>query len=354
MALVGNQYRRCSAKHQESPTYKLAGVKHSLYNPMLPTLRRMDMDSVGHKLNEEHSRSSTPCMPENFRNARFVTFEPAELRLPSLPVTDTGREVSRRYRSGSMEHIEIPGVTPEGRLSLTQAAADWSRCVSSCGEFQLRDLRRHVLGYSGYAVRYLNPTVTRSWKYCLRQTPSLDSTGQTPLPADTLNTFRTFGSSYRQPCPLPVPESVLNMFSDSTLYTDDPTRHGGRMRSFGHERGHWATYVYVPVRPKEEFSELLDDLLDVARRNGLRLTKMEEFHISQSQTVILRHHWIEPFVQSLRERLSSVNRFLCVAHRLKVYANQEKTRIPLSMSVWPGVWVIWWISCREQCGIICR
>ncbi|CAI9616561.1 unnamed protein product, partial [Staurois parvus] len=140
----------------------------------------------------------------------------------------------------------------------------------------------------------------------------------------------------RQPCPLPVPESILNMFPDGDQYTDDTTRHGGRVRSFAHERGHWATYVYVPVRPREEFSELLDDLLSVAGRNGLHLTKMEEFHISQSQTVILRHHWIEPFIQSLRERLRLVNRFLCIANRLKVYTNQEKTRTFLGLEVTVG------------------
>ncbi|XP_018431389.1 PREDICTED: U6 snRNA phosphodiesterase [Nanorana parkeri] len=63
---------------------------------------------------------------------------------------------------------------------------------------------------------------------------------------------------------------------------------------------------------------------------------MEEFHISQSQTVTLRHHWIQPFIQSLRERLSSANRFLCVAERLKVYTNQERTRTFLGLEVTVG------------------
>ena len=40
---------------------KLSGVKFELYNPRLPTLRRMDMDSVSHKLSSEHSRTTTPC-----------------------------------------------------------------------------------------------------------------------------------------------------------------------------------------------------------------------------------------------------------------------------------------------------
>jgi hypothetical protein len=40
---------------------KLSGMKFELYNPRLPTLRRMDMDSVSHKLSSEHSRTTTPC-----------------------------------------------------------------------------------------------------------------------------------------------------------------------------------------------------------------------------------------------------------------------------------------------------
>ena len=39
---------------------KLASVKEGLYHPMLPTFRRMDMDTAGHKLPEEHSRTTTP------------------------------------------------------------------------------------------------------------------------------------------------------------------------------------------------------------------------------------------------------------------------------------------------------
>lgn len=37
----------------------LAGVKHQLYHPGLPSLRRMDMDSVKGCLSDEHCQSST-------------------------------------------------------------------------------------------------------------------------------------------------------------------------------------------------------------------------------------------------------------------------------------------------------
>ncbi|XP_071973052.1 U6 snRNA phosphodiesterase 1 isoform X2 [Engystomops pustulosus] len=127
------------------------------------------------------------------------------------------------------------------------------------------------------------------------------------------------------------------MFPDSDVpHHDDITKHGGRVRSFGHERGNWASYVYTAFHPCEEFWDMLEELESVARKHGITLTKMEEFHISLSQTVILRHHWINPFVQSLRDRLSSVRRFLCVADQLKVYVNKEKTRTFLGLEVVTG------------------
>lgn len=46
---------------------------------------------------------------------------------------------------------------------------------------------------------------------------------------------------------LPVPDSVLHMFLDTEEEPeDDREKHGGRVRTFPHERGNWATHVYVP------------------------------------------------------------------------------------------------------------
>ncbi|XP_041078336.1 U6 snRNA phosphodiesterase [Polyodon spathula] len=137
---------------------------------------------------------------------------------------------------------------------------------------------------------------------------------------------------------LPMPGSVLNMFKETEEEEgfEDRTQYGGRIRSFAHERGNWATYVYLPYLAEEESLELVDQLISGAGAHGVSLTRMEEFHISLSQTVILRHHWIEPFVLSLKEGLASGRRFLCVADRLKVYTNQERTRTFLGLEVRAG------------------
>lgn len=39
----------------------LAAVKNSIYHPFLPTLRKMDMDTVASKLTNEHCRTTTLC-----------------------------------------------------------------------------------------------------------------------------------------------------------------------------------------------------------------------------------------------------------------------------------------------------
>ncbi|XP_010716315.1 U6 snRNA phosphodiesterase, partial [Meleagris gallopavo] len=87
---------------------------------------------------------------------------------------------------------------------------------------------------------------------------------------------------------------------------------------------------------QEEFLELLELLAAHARTYVPSLTAMEEFHVSLSQSVVLRYHWINPFMQSLKERLASFHRFFCVADRVKVYTNQNKTRTFVGLEVSTG------------------
>ncbi|KAI6054895.1 USB1 [Marmota monax] len=135
----------------------------------------------------------------------------------------------------------------------------------------------------------------------------------------------------------PVPDSVLNMFpSTEERPEDDSAKHGGRVRTFPHERGNWATHVYLPYEAREEFLELLDLLLPHAQTYVPRLVRMEAFHLSLSQSVVLRHHWILPFVQALKDRMASFQRFFFTANRVKIYTNQEKTRTFVGLEVTSG------------------
>ncbi|XP_048211443.1 U6 snRNA phosphodiesterase 1 isoform X2 [Perognathus longimembris pacificus] len=140
------------------------------------------------------------------------------------------------------------------------------------------------------------------------------------------------------PCQrFPVPESVLNMFSNTEEGPeDDSTKHGGRIRTFPHERGNWATHIYIPYEAREEFLDLLDVLLPHAQTYEPRLVRMEEFHLSLSQSVVLRHHWILPFVQSLKDHVASFQKFFFTANQVKIYTNQEKTRTFVGFEVTSG------------------
>ncbi|CAJ1057540.1 U6 snRNA phosphodiesterase isoform X2 [Xyrichtys novacula] len=136
---------------------------------------------------------------------------------------------------------------------------------------------------------------------------------------------------------LPLPGCLLAMFPDEMdSKSEESALHGGRIRSFKHEQGNWATYVYLPYHPEDEFRLLLQELLLKSRDCGVVLTPQEDFHLSLSQTVVLKHHWIQPFTQSLRAGLVHCKRFLCSVRRLKVYCNAERTRTFLGMEVANG------------------
>lgn len=59
-------------------------------------------------------------------------------------------------------------------------------------------------------------------------------------------------------CRLPLPGCLLTMFPEELdSQTEDSSLHGGRVRSFKHERGNWATYVYLPCKSIFSNSEIL-------------------------------------------------------------------------------------------------
>ncbi|XP_060644199.2 sperm microtubule inner protein 8 [Anolis sagrei] len=174
---------------------QLAGVKSQIYHPALPSLRRMDMDTMANRLTDQHARTTTYCSKDDFENATFTLAGVPNLRLPSLGMTELGRSLRSSYRPGKMAP-EMPGADREEWPSFTKAMEDWSRFVSTAGEFKLPSAKNRILGFSCYALRYLKPDVTQTWRCCLNQNPSLDRYGPKPLPYNTVNTYRSFGSAH--------------------------------------------------------------------------------------------------------------------------------------------------------------
>ena len=121
---------------------------------------------------------------------------------------------------------------------------------------------------------------------------------------------------------IPLPASINAMFNerDVEMVHDDPTLHQGRIRAFGHEPNNWASYVYI---------DLQDCDLDEAKNfivKELDLEPIEHHHLSISRVVSLRHHWIEPFIQSLKSQLEHNKSFYISLDKLQVYSNDDRTR----------------------------
>ena len=67
-----------------SEVTKLAGLKHGIYHPRLPTLRKMSMDTITHKLPTEHARTTTDCPSGQQPRLPFEMFSLAHLQWNSV------------------------------------------------------------------------------------------------------------------------------------------------------------------------------------------------------------------------------------------------------------------------------
>ncbi|KAL8593124.1 hypothetical protein ACOMHN_018050 [Nucella lapillus] len=131
---------------------------------------------------------------------------------------------------------------------------------------------------------------------------------------------------------LSLPGAILSMFgSHHGNKSEDPSQHGGRVRSFPHMEGNWASHVYISVTPDERWNKLVDDLLLCLR--PLNFERMDDLHISLSRTVCIRHHWIQPLTESLKENYQQMDSCLCDVGCMKLYTNDEKTRTFFSVEV---------------------
>ncbi|KAK5642704.1 hypothetical protein RI129_008871 [Pyrocoelia pectoralis] len=134
---------------------------------------------------------------------------------------------------------------------------------------------------------------------------------------------------------LPVPDIICRNSVNKDVPIDDPSLHNGHIRSFPHERGNWVTYVYIPYEPNDLcIDELIAHIINSLSQFSFHT--MNNFHISLTRTVILKHHWIELFIKSVREKLSSFRKFVVIFDSLKVYCNEERTRTFLAIRIRSG------------------
>ncbi|XP_062553889.1 U6 snRNA phosphodiesterase 1 [Armigeres subalbatus] len=116
---------------------------------------------------------------------------------------------------------------------------------------------------------------------------------------------------------------------------NDPSKHQGRVRSFAHERGIWASYVFIDYNDIDAFEDLQKQLIKRAMENDMKLdlNRVDNLHLSLTKTFVLRHHNIAGFVENVRSEIRGSKRFTINLEDLAVYTNDESTRTFLAVKV---------------------
>lgn len=156
----------------------------------------------------------------------------------------------------------------------------------------------------------------------------------TPLP---LNQENEMGSGSTKKI-LPLPDDIKGLFKDKSdnrkNLNNDPDHHGGRLRSFPHEEGNWATLVYSQYNTDDDFLRMQQELFLCLR--PLEFQPMDDYHISFSRTVTIRHHWIQDICDCLMKDFAPLEGCCCEIDGVEVLTNDEKTRSFLVLCVSPA------------------
>ncbi|XP_052902370.1 U6 snRNA phosphodiesterase 1 [Anopheles moucheti] len=126
---------------------------------------------------------------------------------------------------------------------------------------------------------------------------------------------------------LPSPVLQFHDTNNTAPHVEDTNKHQGRTRSFPHERGIWASYVFIDYSDADGWIELQNECKTLLNTTAtLDFVAIERMHLSLTKTFTIRHHNISPFVENLREQLVGHRRFRLEFSGLEVYVNEERTR----------------------------
>ncbi|KAK3757988.1 hypothetical protein RRG08_058300 [Elysia crispata] len=220
----------------------------------------------------------------------------------------------------------------DGNESLETHCSDANLCLSDHSEEKVlcasnnyfdslsvnsKDIHNHDNGIeskiSQRQMEALEPIVTRS---------SLNASAER---FDTGQSKRKRKLACSETGPLSLPISIQRMYENKPLVPmDNPAVHQNRVRSFPHEAGNWVTHIYIPVYQDKSLVSFVQNLMEQLLPQGFEL--LPEFHVSLSRTVVIRHHWIEPLVDSLKDKLQDISTSVCEIVDVKLFTNDEKTR----------------------------
>ncbi|CAD6227730.1 GSCOCG00006185001-RA-CDS [Cotesia congregata] len=125
---------------------------------------------------------------------------------------------------------------------------------------------------------------------------------------------------------LPLPNNLLSWTDnkiEQSIIEDNPEKHDGRVRNFKHERGNWATLVYIEYELWDLLQTWMQSSTEAFTDGNLII---ENSHISLTRTLIFKFHWIDSFVASMKKICSSVDPFILELNNVRVYCNEQRTR----------------------------
>ncbi|XP_065161064.1 U6 snRNA phosphodiesterase 1 [Atheta coriaria] len=158
------------------------------------------------------------------------------------------------------------------------------------------------------------------------------------VPGPKVSTKRTHRSDSEdeEPGPkylyrLPVPALFKN---NKQQINSNSEENNGRIRSFAHERGNWATYLYIPYISNYGVEELINTIKTEIQH--IELHPVDHFHISLTKTVILKYHWIDSFVSTVATKIKGLRRFFIMFDCFQIYCNDEGTRTFIGLQTKTG------------------
>lgn len=94
-----------------------------------------------------------------------------------------------------------------------------------------------------------------------------------------------------------------------------------------------SNYIFPGAR-SDTIVELQEALIThCAKELNLKLYPVDDYHISLTRTVVLRHHWIQMFMTSIKSNLEVCEKSTCILDCIRIYNNDEKTRSFIGISV---------------------
>lgn len=93
-------------------------------------------------------------------------------------------------------------------------------------------------------------------------------------------------------------------------------------------------YILLLVHENDEVAELQRKITDhLAADCQLEMHFTDQLHASLTRTVVLKHHWIDSFVESLKDAVPKVKKFPIHMEKVNVYCNDDRTRTFVALSV---------------------